>query len=162
MTYQLIQKHRGKVTLALLLLFFASLGRSESLPGNTSFFGVRYFEIPVNDLDRAISFYERLLETSLTKENIDGYEMALFPELANGTGASGALAKGDVYVPAKAGPILYITVPNIEAVLGRLAALNGNVLLDPREVHGQGTVAEFEDSEGNRIALFQPLDNKAL
>ncbi len=160
MTRRLLQKHRHKVAIALLLLFFVSFGRSESVPGNSHFLGVRYFEIPVNDLDRAISFYETLLETNLTRETVDGFEMALFPEIADGAGASGALAKGEVYVPAKAGPVLYITVPDIPAVLERLAALNGRVLLDPQEVHGQGTVAEFEDSEGNRIALFQPLESE--
>lgn len=123
---------------------------------NTSFLGVRYFEIPVIELDRAIAFYEPLFQTSLTRTTLDGYEMALFPPMEDGVGASGALAKGEVYVPAKAGPILYFTVPSISQVIKRLHQLNGVVLLSPQVVDGQGTVAEFEDCEGNRIALFQP------
>ncbi|MEM9387733.1 MAG: VOC family protein [Pseudomonadota bacterium] len=122
------------------------------------FLGVQYFEIPVEDLDRAVSFYEEAFNIPLTRESVDGYEMALFPETAQGRGATGALAKGDVYVPAKTGAILYLSVPSIKRSLDRLTRLGAEVLLDPREVPGQGIVAEFEDSEGNRIALFQPTD----
>ncbi|MEM1146066.1 MAG: VOC family protein [Pseudomonadota bacterium] len=126
----------------------------------SSFWGVRYFEIPTKDLVRAISFYEALFQIELTRHTIDGYEMAWFPETADGQGASGALAQGDVYVPTKSGPILYFTISNLQALLDRLAALEATVLLEPREVQGQGVVAEFEDCEGNRIALFQPIEKR--
>ncbi len=125
---------------------------------DSNFLGVGYFEIPVSDLDRAITFYEHVLHTNLTRQLVDGFDMALFPALADGPGASGALAKGEVYVPAKAGPILYVTVPSIAVVLNRLSEVNGKVLLEPRDVPNQGIVAEFEDSEGNRVALFQSFD----
>jgi hypothetical protein len=114
---------------------------------------VHYFEIPVTDMDRAVRFYESVFGKQLTRTTVDGYEMALFPAAEGAAGASGALAKGDAYVPAKAGPILYFSVADIDPVLSR-ATMAGATILYPKKAIGDlGHVAEFEDSEGNRIAL---------
>ena len=43
-----------------------------------------HFEIPVQDMERAIRFYEGVFETVLERVQIDGNEMALFP-LESGT-----------------------------------------------------------------------------
>lgn len=118
---------------------------------------VRYFEIPVSDMGRAHEFYETVFGIALKRATVDGYEMALFPEVAEGLGASGALAIGDVYVPGKAGPILYFTVESIDEVFDRLSQIDGKVLYPKKALDPEGYVAEFEDSEGNRIALYQPL-----
>jgi predicted enzyme related to lactoylglutathione lyase len=71
-------------------------------------------------------------------------------------GAYVALAEGDVYVPAKAGPIVYVQVQNIAGVLERAQSAGAAILLPIRDIGEDGLVAEFEDSEGNRIALNQP------
>ncbi|MCJ7933060.1 MAG: hypothetical protein MUW56_05355 [Chryseobacterium sp.] len=62
---------------------------------------VVYFEIPVNDLERAEKFYTAVFNFSFEKELIDRYEMALFPFEEKNSGITGALAKGDVYTPSK-------------------------------------------------------------
>ncbi len=116
---------------------------------------VSYFEIPVRDMDRAVRFYEAVLGYRLVREPVDGNEMALFPAVEGGAGASGALAKGEVYVPAMTGPIVYFATADIEKTLG-LAGANGGKTLYPKTAVGKnGFVAEFADSEGNRIALHQ-------
>ena len=112
-----------------------------------------YFEIPVADMTRACRFYEAVFEVRFERQTIDGYDMALFPFEADAPGATGALAKGDVYVPAKAGPVVYFGVTDIDAVLARATAHGGRVLYPRKAVGSFGHVAEFEDSEGNRIAL---------
>ncbi len=117
---------------------------------------VIYVEIPVADLDRAISFYEQVFEVTLERLEIDGYRMARFPGGDGVEGAYVALAQGDVYVPAKSGPIVYVGVEDIERVLARAVAAGADVLLPTRDIGEDGLVAEFEDSEGNRIALNQP------
>ena len=120
---------------------------------------VGYFEIPVSDLDRAVGFYRRVFGIEFTRETVDGYDMALFPEAEGARGATGALAKGDVYVPGKAGPILYFSVASIDTVLERLGELDGVVLYPKKSLGAQGFVAEIDDSEGNRIALHQPASS---
>ena len=117
---------------------------------------VFYFEIPVADMDRAVRFYSTVFDLELTRQTIDGYDMALFPRAENAPGASGALAAGDVYVPSKAGVLIYIDVPDIDRVLTLAAANGGGVLYAETHVGDAGFVAEIEDSEGNRIGLTSP------
>jgi predicted enzyme related to lactoylglutathione lyase len=113
---------------------------------------IAWFEIPVSNLDRAMRFYESVFGKLLSRERVDGYDMAMFP----GTdGPEGALVKGDVYVPGKAGPILYFRVTDVDAVLSRANAVGGRTLYAKKDIGSNGWVAEFEDSEGNRIALLQ-------
>ncbi|WP_374128082.1 VOC family protein [Sphingomonas sp. 28-62-11] len=117
---------------------------------------IAYVEIPVTDLDRAVAFYTAVFGFALERQTIDGYDMALFPAAEGATGASGALVKGDVYVPGKTGPIVYFGVADIDAVIARAKAHGAKILYDKKDVGAFGFVAEIEDSEGNRIALNAP------
>jgi uncharacterized protein len=115
-----------------------------------------YFEIPVTDMDRAIEFYENVLGTSLERKTIDGYEMALFPYSEGAPGATGALAKGDVYRPSKEGAIIYFHVDDIESAVEKATKTGKPILYPVKDLGEAGFVAEVEDSEGNRLALSQP------
>jgi uncharacterized protein len=117
---------------------------------------VYYFEIPVTDMDRAVAFYEGLLGIDLTRKSVDGYDMALFPVAQDGAGATGALAKGDVYRPSKEGAIVYFHVDNIEATVAKAKKMGRPILYPIKDIGPNGWVAEIEDSEGNRLALTQP------
>jgi uncharacterized protein len=115
---------------------------------------VVYFEIPVNDIDRAIKFYTTVFNFEFDKEIIDKNEMALFPFAEANSGISGALAKGEIYKPTKDGVVIYFKTENIDETL-KSATYNGGQMLYPKTDNGIGFVAEFEDTEGNRIALYQ-------
>jgi len=80
--------------------------------------------------------------------------MALFPFTAGNSGITGALAKGEIYKPTKDGVVIYFKTNNIDETL-QLAKLNGGNVLYPKTDNGIGFVAEFQDSEGNRIAIHQ-------
>jgi uncharacterized protein len=114
---------------------------------------VHYFEIPVTDMERAIAFYSGVFGYKLERTNVDGYDMATFPRSDGGAGASGALAKGDVYVPSTNGAIIYFSVDDIDAILTRATARGAKVLYPKKSIGELGFVAEIQDSEGNRIAL---------
>jgi uncharacterized protein len=119
---------------------------------------VVYFEIPVLDIDRAVKFYTSVFNFTFEKEVIDKNEMALFPFKDEHTGISGALAKGEIYKPTKDGVVIYFKTENIDATL-KLATEMGGKILYPKTSNGDlGFVAEFEDSEGNRIALHQSIN----
>jgi hypothetical protein len=144
--------------LAVLLLAACAPHASEDRSNPMNANPVSYFEIPVTDMDRAAAFYADVLQTDLERAVVDGYDMALFPPNAMGPGASGALAKGDVYVPSLHGPIIYFTVSDIDAALSR-ARIRGAELLFAKKEISEGTfVAEVRDSEGNRMALIQRGD----
>lgn len=114
---------------------------------------VVYFEIPVTDMDRAVRFYTAVFNFEFRKDVIDHNEMALFPFTDETGGISGALAKGDIYKPTINGTLIYFTTEDIDKTL-KSAVENGGDLLYPKTSNGElGFVAEFKDSEGNRIAL---------
>ncbi|WP_316839217.1 VOC family protein [Pedobacter gandavensis] len=118
---------------------------------------VVYFEIPVTDVDRAIKFYNSVFGFEFENDVVHDNEMAFFPLQDNDSGISGALAKGEIYQPTKDGVLLYFGTENIQQTIA-LAVQNGANILFPITSNGEwGFVAEFEDSEGNRIALRQSL-----
>jgi predicted enzyme related to lactoylglutathione lyase len=116
---------------------------------------VFHFEIPVSDMSRAKDFYEGVFGYRLTRQEVDGYDMAFFPRADGAAGASGALAKGNAYKPSKDGAIIYFDVPDIDVVLRNAKQRGSKILYEKKDIGGAGFVAEFEDSEGNRVALSQ-------
>ncbi len=112
-----------------------------------------YFEIPVSDLDRPVRFYGPVIGYQFQRETIDHNEMALFPLHENSPGVSGALGKGEIYVPSKTGSLIYLHTSEIDLTLKRVAKAGGKTLYPKTSLGGLGFVAEFEDSEGNRVAL---------
>ena len=116
-----------------------------------------YFEIPVNDIDRAIEFYSDVFECELVKETIHGNEMAFFPFDGQGAGITGGLAKGESYKPSMNGSLIYLSTKDADNILKRVLAAGGETLFPKTLVPGLGYSAEFKDSEGNRVALFEKL-----
>lgn len=114
-----------------------------------------YFEIPVQDMSRAISFYETVFEIKLVQMNIDNNEMALFGFDEQISGITGALAKGDSYIPGKQGVRVYLNTNDIDSTIAKVILAGGAELYPKTSVADWGWVAEFEDSEGNCIALHQ-------
>lgn len=113
-----------------------------------------YFEIPVMDMERAVDFYHAVFQFNFDNEIIDENEMALFPFSDDHPGISGALAKGEIYQPTKSGVLIYFNTGDIDETL-QLVVENGGHILYPKTNNGISLVAEFEDTEGNRIALSQ-------
>ena len=116
---------------------------------------VVYFEIPVLDLTRACDFYSKVFETTLTTDNVDGYQMAFFESSDQSFGATGALVVGDVYIPSQQGCFLYFGVESIDETVARALEHGGSVLYPKKSNGDLGFVAEIQDSEGNRIALHE-------
>lgn len=106
-------------------------------------------------MERAMKFYSSIFQCNFTKESIHGNEMALFPFHQNSSGITGALAKGETYKPSLEGSLIYLNVDNIDETLEAVGSQNGKVLFPKTTAGEYGYVAEFVDSEGNRIALFE-------
>lgn len=64
---------------------------------------INWFEIPVADMDRAIKFYEPVMQVSLRREKMDSADLAVFPHEDPATG--GALAKFEGIIPRCRGPL---------------------------------------------------------
>ena len=120
---------------------------------------VIHIELPARDLDRAIAFHERVFAVTLERETVDGLAMAFFPTV--GVGAGAALVMGDTYLPTLDGVQISVGADDISATLARAESAGAVVLYPVTDVGVYGHVAEFADSEGNRIALQQPRDQGA-
>lgn len=105
-----------------------------------------YFEISVTDLIRAMDFYGFIFGIDFEIKNIHGNEFAFFPKNI------GALAKGESYKPSKDGARIYFDVKSIDETMKNVLEKGGKELF-PKTSTGFGFVAEFEDSEGNCVAL---------
>jgi predicted enzyme related to lactoylglutathione lyase len=123
---------------------------------------VSYFEIPVLDIDRAIGFYAAVFGYACERMQVPGKDMALLPHIDGARGISGALVRGERYVPGMKGPRIYLNVIDLPLTLFRAAQAGGEVVHPETEVGTFGTVAAIRDSEGNRIALYSALAVQAM
>ena len=114
---------------------------------------VGWFEIPVSDLDRAKSFYEKVFECELPVNEMGGQQMAWFPWDGETIGSAGTLIKSEGYVPSTEGSVVYFTAPDIDAHLARVEANGGQTLVPKMSIGEYGWIAQFVDTEGNRVAL---------
>jgi len=116
-----------------------------------------WFEIPAQDFERAVRFYEQVLEASLKRETMETRkaEMAVFPHVK--PGASGAVVKGEGFSPSALGTIVYLSLDDLQPALSKVERAGGAVLLPRTELPGgMGAFAQIRDSEGNRVGLFSP------
>jgi uncharacterized protein len=114
---------------------------------------VNWFEIPVKDLDRASRFYESVFGIKLQHEEMGPMKMAWFPMQEKASSAAGSLVKMDGYTPSHSGTVVYFSVSDIEGTLAKIEANKGRTLLPKMAIGEYGFIAQFEDTEGNRIAL---------
>lgn len=117
-----------------------------------------YFEIPVTDLKRAINFYATVFNFTFEEELFDELEIAYFPFSKDNKGITGALVRGEIYKPTLEGVLLYLGTNDIKNTLDKAQSLGAEILYDINTHTELGfAVAEFKDSEGNRIGLHQTL-----
>ncbi len=113
---------------------------------------INWFEIPVNDMARAVTFYSTILDVELTADPATpGYSMAVLP---NQGGVGGALLSGEGYTPSSQGVLVYLNGgDDLDAILTRVAAAGGQVLMPKTSIGENGFAAFFLDSEGNKLGL---------
>lgn len=90
---------------------------------------INWFEIPVAEMDRAVAFYEPVMQVTLRREKMDCIEMAVFPHEDPAPG--GALAKFDGVKPSDQGCIIYLHTDNLAATLDRVNSAGGSCVFGP-------------------------------
>lgn len=118
---------------------------------------VGWFEIPTNDMERAIKFYETVFGFSFHRMQLLKDEMAFFPFVEAGTGTGGALVYNpEYYEPRDNGTLIYFTAPSgdVSNELAKVELAGGKVLMDKKQISpDHGYMGLILDSEGNRIGL---------
>jgi len=117
---------------------------------------VVWFEIYVNDLDRAVSFYENVLlirfedKSDLSNDTI---QMKRFPGDMENYGAGGALAKVDDIEPSSGGSIIYFGCEDCKEPESRVEPNGGKILQPKMSIGKNGFISIIMDSEGNSIGF---------
>lgn len=116
---------------------------------------LNWFEIPAVDMERAVRFYEEIFQIKLDAGpgGGEGFVMSMFPD---GGGVGGGLVSGEGYVPSASGTLVYLNCnPSLDAVLGRVEAAGGQIIVPKTDIGENGFFAFIIDSEGNRIGLHE-------
>ena len=113
-----------------------------------------WVEIPVNDMKRAIAFYEKVMDVKIQPVDFGGLEMGWFPNAGDAYGATGTLIKQESYIPSQEGPLVYFSSHNVQNELDRVESAGGKIYQPKTQISEEhGYMAAFIDSEGNRVAL---------
>ena len=114
---------------------------------------VGWFEIYVQDMDRAKAFYETVFGVKLEKLNDEQPELWKFPQLMTGYGASGALAKAEGVSSGGNSTMVYFSCADCADELARVPEAGGQVRREKLSIGEYGFVALAVDTEGNMIGL---------
>jgi uncharacterized protein len=122
------------------------------MPNNNA---IGWFDIYVSDMPRALGFYEKVLNQTLTKiEDPTGEtEMMSFPGNMSSYGASGALVKSAHSRPGAGGTMVYFTVEDCALEGSKVAAAGGKVIRPKFSIGQFGWVTLCQDTEGNLFGL---------
>ena len=121
----------------------------------TAFNAVGWFDIFVDDLDRATRFYETVLGASLAPmaDPTGESQMMSFPADMSVYGAGGALTKAAHGRPGPGGTIVYFMAEDCAIPEARVAAAGGQILRPKFSIGEFGWVTLCQDSEGNHFGI---------
>ncbi|QDV23421.1 VOC family protein [Aureliella helgolandensis] len=114
-----------------------------------------WFEIYVQDLDRAQKFYETVLCTELTKLDapVPELEMLAFPMEMDGAGAAGALVKMDGVPSGGGGTLVYFACDDCATEASRIESAGGKIHKAKLSIGEYGFMVLAVDTEGNMFGL---------
>jgi uncharacterized protein len=116
---------------------------------------IGWFDIYVEDMDRAVDFYEEVLGQKLEKivDPTGETEMMSFPADMKAYGASGALVKSKHSRPGIGGTMVYFSVEDCSAQESRVIAAKGQIVRPKFSIGDFGWVTLCVDTEGNMFGL---------
>lgn len=116
---------------------------------------VGWFEIYVNDMERAVKFYEAVFQIQLSRLDApkEGLMMYAFPMTMDGYGAAGALAKMEGVSAGPGSVLIYFSCDDCADQAARAAENGGSVIHEKFAIGEHGFIAMVNDSEGNIIGL---------
>jgi len=116
-------------------------------------------EIAVDNMERAVNFYETHFDVSFTRETMNGMEMAIL-ETEDKEAASIGLVKHEMTKPGTEGSLLYLHLSDkLTPLVEKLNNAGVKVLLPvtPIKAGECGFMSVFIDSEGNSVGLWSKL-----
>jgi len=113
---------------------------------------VVHFEIPSDDPERAVAFFEKAFGWRISKwDGPVDYWLVSTGE-AGDAGIDGGIAVRGETNPRVAN---MIDVPNLDEYIAKVEANGGEIVVPKRPVPGVGWMAYFNDTEGNLHGMMQ-------
>jgi len=113
-----------------------------------------WFEIYVQDMERAKKFYEAVFQTTLQSLGpMPGLEMWAFPGDMTSYGAGGALAKMEGVCSGGNSTLVYFSCDDCAVEEGRVEGAGGKVQKPKMSIGQYGFISIVVDTEGNMIGL---------
>jgi predicted enzyme related to lactoylglutathione lyase len=114
---------------------------------------VGWFEIYVQDLDRAKTFYESVFQLKLEKLNTPEVEIWAFPMEMERWGAGGALVKMDGFPSGGNSVLVYFACEDCSVEASRAVKSGGRIQREKMSIGEYGFISLVFDTEGNMIGL---------
>ena len=116
---------------------------------------IGWFDIYVADMNRAVSFYETVLQQKLEPigDPTGETQMMSFPADMGVYGAGGALVKSPYSRPGVSGTLVYFSVEDCAKEESRVVSASGKVVRPKFSIGEFGWVTLCEDTEGNMFGL---------
>jgi len=114
---------------------------------------VGWFEIYVQDMDRAKKFYESVFQIKLERLNNPELELWGFPMHMDHTGASGALVKMEGFPSGGNSTLVYFSCADCAIEEARVAEFGGNIQRGKRSIGEYGFISLVSDTEENMFGL---------
>ena len=114
---------------------------------------VGWFEIYVQDMDRAKRFYEAVFSVQLERLESSDIEMWAFPMQPDWPGAPGSLVKMEGFPSGGNSTIVYFTCSDCAIEANRAAESGGRIFKAKFSIGQHGFIALVLDTEGNMIGL---------
>lgn len=114
---------------------------------------VYYFEMPVDDFDRAIKFYETVFGWKVTKtERPSGPYYSVKTGDDSKPGINGSFFKKEEGWSTVSN---IINVDDIDACIKSIEELGGEIVFQKVTINGVGYLAYFKDTEGNTFGIHE-------
>jgi predicted enzyme related to lactoylglutathione lyase len=115
-----------------------------------------YFEVPVDDVDRAKKFYSSLLNWKIEPTKTPGMTMEYW-DIITGEAKEGTLNMGGMYrrQEPSARLLTYAMVDDIDAAIKDVKKLGGKILVPKMTIPNVGDIVTILDSEGNPLGLWK-------
>ncbi len=114
---------------------------------------VGWFEIYVDDMQRAKAFYEAVFGRTLSSLDSPGIEMWAFPMGQETYGASGALVRMPGFPAGGNSVLVYFSCADCAVEAAKAVQAGGRVQKEKFSIGQYGFVALVSDTEGNMIGL---------
>ncbi|MGB5339432.1 MAG: VOC family protein [Gammaproteobacteria bacterium] len=114
---------------------------------------VGWFEIYVDDMERARAFYESVFDIKLAKLEGTEFEMWAFPMSQEGYGAPGALIRMPGYPSGANSTVVYFRCVDCSVEAARAGKYGGVIETEKKSIGHYGFMALVVDTEGNIIGL---------